>query len=724
MQTPEPLPEGTLLHERYWLSGVLGAGGFGITYRATDRERGDSCVVKELAPSGASRCADQRIEMAGLGSAQAQRLRHQFLAEAKLLRGLQIPGILSVRDLFQENATSYYVTQYVEGSVTLQRWFQQDGRLDVAELRPLLLSLLGTLARLHDRGLLHRDIKPSNILRGPDHSVYLIDFGSAREWVADATVHHTVLFTPHFAPIEQMSVGARRGPGTDLYGLCATAYWLLTGELPTPATDRAAGVALVPLRDLRPDIEPEFAEIIESGLSLRLTDRPASADELIRRLEAEHHAPDDYSRLELLDRKTALMRALKPGKRECPACSGVLTEVKPLAPNLCPVCREGRLKPRGTELNLCPVCHVGRLQPHDYSNKPGYCPVCRTGHLRPEGVPVPWKARVYRCEECDETFEVKGDTMRRPAVDISATITQWREASGRAAIVQVCDGCDAEFDELTDGRRKLVKPVKGVAGYDLLYPEEWALIAKGFDPGSGNLYCGSCDADYFVDAESLTLLHHVHDPYRFAARFEGRILPLSAIPWAGAGKASGLPGLTCHQCATEFDYEGDELALAFSEHPVLARHENEVHSIPDWHRIAHELPLVGQEDELTQQMADAIESEFRAGNLPFDARKPDLFWQGTLLIDGAPTPLTIHADEIVLGGMLRKKRLALVDVEGIQTDGDMIELTMADGAVLEGEVEPIDFTVELPSNRVTIELDAGALGAMLERRIRLVSTGR
>jgi hypothetical protein len=101
--------------------------------------------------------------------------------------------------------------------------------------------LLGALDVLHGQRVYHRDISPDNIMLLPDGQPLLLDFGSARRVVGDATQNLTAILKPHFAPIEQYADTASfpQGPWTDLYALGAVVYFMLTNELPMPAALRA-----------------------------------------------------------------------------------------------------------------------------------------------------------------------------------------------------------------------------------------------------------------------------------------------------------------------------------------------------------------------------------------------------------------------------------------------------------------------------------------------------
>src|SRR5579862_9722594 len=163
MDGTRPLATGAFLAGRFEVERVLGRGGFGIAYLATDVIRKDQAVVKELAPFGCERSESGLIDLERGGNS-AHRLRQSFLEEARLLSRLSVPGILPIRGVFAENGTAYYATDYLAESETLERVLMQEGRMDAEGAMDILLQLLETLEAVHRKGILHRDIKPSNIL--------------------------------------------------------------------------------------------------------------------------------------------------------------------------------------------------------------------------------------------------------------------------------------------------------------------------------------------------------------------------------------------------------------------------------------------------------------------------------------------------------------------------------------------------------------------------------
>lgn len=235
------LPAGFRLHE-YRIDGVLGQGGFGITYVATDVNLNTRVAIKEYLPEEiAFRKSGQTV------SAHSSRYRERyqsgldsFLVEGRTLATFRHPNIVRVARFFEAHQTAYMVLEYERGS-PLKAWWPQHATLGERELIRLLDPLLDGLAVVHAAGFLHRDIKPDNIqVRRGNGSLVLLDFGSARQAVGTQQ-EADVAVTPGFAPIEQYEDG-EQGAWTDIYAFGATLYWLVSGKKPPDATDRQMAV--------------------------------------------------------------------------------------------------------------------------------------------------------------------------------------------------------------------------------------------------------------------------------------------------------------------------------------------------------------------------------------------------------------------------------------------------------------------------------------------------
>ena len=228
----------TLLHGRYQLGAVVGSGGFGLTYAAWDETLWIPVAIKEYLPiQWAVRESGQTDEVSVLLEFEKDYLlgRERFLRESRVLAMLQdIPGVVKVYDCFEENNTAYIIMEYMRG-VTIDHYVKEHHTPPETFLQ-MLRQPIDALVAIHRQGVLHRDITPNNLLVQEDGSVKLIDFGSAAQ---TGQALHTIVLTRHYAPPEQYSAkNGQLGPWTDVYGLSATLYSMLTGEAPQEATSR------------------------------------------------------------------------------------------------------------------------------------------------------------------------------------------------------------------------------------------------------------------------------------------------------------------------------------------------------------------------------------------------------------------------------------------------------------------------------------------------------
>jgi serine/threonine-protein kinase len=284
------LPENALLEDgKIRLEGVLGQGGFGITYSARSVALGIPVAVKEFFPEGSTRRGTQLVPPTTLMGQGFVETKDRFLEEARLLARFQHPGVVRVYDAFSENNTAYLVMERLKGETLLSR-LTRVGTLPPREVESLALELLDALEAVHGAGLLHRDLKPDNVFLTPDARAVLIDFGSARGFTSTKTVQHTRLVTPGYAAPEQYASSARFGPYTDLYGLSATLFHAATGEMPPSATDRFVGTLLPPLP---PDLGSGLRMAIGLGLRLNVSERPQSVHDFLETIRGSGETVHD-----------------------------------------------------------------------------------------------------------------------------------------------------------------------------------------------------------------------------------------------------------------------------------------------------------------------------------------------------------------------------------------------------------------------------------------------
>ena len=279
---PHQLRPGTLLHERFLVGEALGQGGFGITYIGLDTLLDIRVAIKEYYPKDFSNRNHEVANHVTVTAGNAERLyrhgRDRFLQEARILaRFSEDPGIVSVRDFFEENNTAYIVMEYLTGE-TLKQYIARTGPMGAGRLFSLMTPIMHSLGGIHDQGVIHRDISPDNLILMPNGSLKLLDFGAAREINTGESM--SVMLKRGYAPEEQYRSKGKQGPWTDIYALCATMYYCLTGERPDEAPERVWNDSLPSPTERGADISPAQERVILRGLAVNAGDRFQSIREL------------------------------------------------------------------------------------------------------------------------------------------------------------------------------------------------------------------------------------------------------------------------------------------------------------------------------------------------------------------------------------------------------------------------------------------------------------
>jgi TPR repeat protein len=270
------LTPGYRLHE-YQIERVLGHGGFGITYLATDTHLHKKVAIKEFLPNDvAVRVDGSTVEAKSSSDMDTfQWGLERFTQEAQTLARFRHPNVIQISRYFEANGTAYFVMDYEDGK-SLKDILQEAGTLPQSEIEELLYPLLHALDAVHHAGVLHRDIKPGNIYIRADGSPVLLDFGAARQALGEKSRSLTSIFTAGYAPYEQYYTGGHQGVWTDIYALAAVLYRCVTGKPPPEAPARVLEDTMVPAREAaKGKYDDAFLAAIDAGLAVRAENRPA-----------------------------------------------------------------------------------------------------------------------------------------------------------------------------------------------------------------------------------------------------------------------------------------------------------------------------------------------------------------------------------------------------------------------------------------------------------------
>lgn len=277
------LPIGSTLGD-FTITGIVGEGGFGIVYLAYEAALDRVVAIKEYLPSSiAGRTGNQSVMVRSQlnTNAYASGLKN-FLREAQMLAKFSHAALVEVHRVWEQNATAYMAMRYYEGK-TLREWRLVNEDFDENRIRRLLEPVFDALSLLHAQNVIHRDVSPDNILMRGSGTPVLLDLGAARLVIGGMTQALTTILKPGYAPIEQyVDDGTMpQGPWTDVYGLGAVLYYILTGVAPPQAVARMIND---PLRNIanvvRVPVPEAFLEAVVKSLAVRPENRFQSVDDL------------------------------------------------------------------------------------------------------------------------------------------------------------------------------------------------------------------------------------------------------------------------------------------------------------------------------------------------------------------------------------------------------------------------------------------------------------
>jgi eukaryotic-like serine/threonine-protein kinase len=259
----------TLQGGKYTLDQEIGRGGFGITFKATHHYLHQVVVIKTL---------NEKLQQ----HPSFAKFESQFQDEARRLATCVHPNIVRVSDFFVEKGLPYMVMEYIPGETLAQAFVIPAIPLQESIAIHYIRQIGAALQAVHQKNLLHRDVKPDNIiLREGTQEVVLIDFGIAREFNHGARQTHTGIVSEGYSPIEQYMSQAPRTPATDVYGLAATLYALLTAQVPVPALLRDREPMPSP-RELQPYLSASVNQAVMRGMAVESRFRPQTVAEWLQ----------------------------------------------------------------------------------------------------------------------------------------------------------------------------------------------------------------------------------------------------------------------------------------------------------------------------------------------------------------------------------------------------------------------------------------------------------
>ena len=255
----EPLPEGTILNERYRIKRVINSGGMSTIYEVEDMRLSSRWVLKEL-------------HVLSQDAQEQSSIQQQFKKEAEILSQLSHPALPKVVDYFIEGEREFLIEELVEGK-DLLTLMEETPEFSEEQVVNWAVQMCDCLIYIHEKGIIYRDLKPSNIIVMDNRSLKLLDFGIARIYQAGKSQDTIIMGTPGFSPPEQYGT-SQTDARSDIYSLGSTMYFLLSRRDPA-----ANPFVYPPLSSLNPRVSGRIENIITRAVQTNPEDRFSSASE-------------------------------------------------------------------------------------------------------------------------------------------------------------------------------------------------------------------------------------------------------------------------------------------------------------------------------------------------------------------------------------------------------------------------------------------------------------
>ncbi len=269
---PHYLTQGTILWNRFLVGTVIGAGGFGITYKCFDTTLGVTVAAKEFYPAGLVNRApgERRVGLlSGEKEGQYKERLQRFLMEAQSVAQFgKAKDIVNVFDFFEENGTAYIIMEYIDG-VLLKDYLEKQGIIEPETAISIIMPIMEAVKKIHSKGIIHRDISPDNIFITNENTIKVFDFGAAQLNESKEGMAAEPVIKVGYSPLEQYRDKSKKGFYTDVYAVGAILYQMLTGVKPMESTEREFKDELKSPRELGVQISANMDRAVMEALSVR-----------------------------------------------------------------------------------------------------------------------------------------------------------------------------------------------------------------------------------------------------------------------------------------------------------------------------------------------------------------------------------------------------------------------------------------------------------------------
>lgn len=300
VQSAPFLPFGTELAGRYVTGAGLETNGESTRYIAFDKQTGDVVIVSEFLPIGLfSRDEGQTELKVNYDDRLAfNKLRDEFISYFRIISELKdLSALTNIVDVFEENNTAYAIEEK-EDLIPFEEYIERsNGHLDWDIARPLFMPVISALEALHKRGVGHYAVAPKNLFITASGKIRMAGYATENERKR-GTALKSQLFSGAAAP-EQYEDNFPLDDITDIYGLCSTLFYALTGHLPKSAVERLKDSRLLMSTSTVKSLPPHVVSALANGLQVQRENRITDFDELRSQLSVAHTAKaiqDEISR--------------------------------------------------------------------------------------------------------------------------------------------------------------------------------------------------------------------------------------------------------------------------------------------------------------------------------------------------------------------------------------------------------------------------------------------